>query len=460
MSSAGKNKTFGLQSLVTATKPQNASEKGNGNSSKSSENVVRQDESRPVEGPAAQQSSPKLGAHAYFRVLGGFLLYFNIWGFPISYGAFQTYYQLDYLPGSSASAVSWVGSVQGFLLIAMGLLTGPLHDLGYTPALLCVGALLSTSGMMMLSLSTRYYQVFLAQGVCVGLGFGMLYIPTLAVVTGTFPKTSQRAAAMGIVTSGIALGGVVYTLVFDALIYSVGFGWTTRILGFMSLTTFVFAVPALLSGPRKAKRQARSFWDPTVVKDLPFLCWTAAQFFIFFGYNVPLFYVPVYARVVLHTSNALALHLLVILQAASFFGRLVAGAMASRVGSMLPWVICCSTAGIMCLCWMAMDSLGSFIAFCIVYGFVTGGLVALPASSFISICPDPAMIGTRMGIAWTLAGVSSLVGSPVASAISDLGAANFIGIQAWGGSMLLFGCMLLVVLWTLLVRKQQGKILI
>jgi MFS family permease len=59
-------------------------------------------------------------------------------------------------------------------------------------------------GIMMLSLATKYWHVFLAQGICMGLGAGLLYIPSLALVGIWFSR--KRSLAMGIVTSGIAVG--------------------------------------------------------------------------------------------------------------------------------------------------------------------------------------------------------------------------------------------------------------
>ena len=82
--------------------------------------------------------------------------------------------------------------------------TGPLYDVGYYRILVVLGSALMVFSVMMLSLATKYYQVFLAQGVGLGLGSGMLFIPTLALVGASF--STYRALAMGVVTSGIAVG--------------------------------------------------------------------------------------------------------------------------------------------------------------------------------------------------------------------------------------------------------------
>jgi MFS family permease len=125
-------------------------------------------------------------------------------GFTLSYGAFQAYYKDYLLSSSSDSAISWIGTVQGWLLILVGVLSGPLFDLGYFRSMLLVGNFLVVFGIMMLSLCTTYWQVFLTQAICMGLGAGLLYVPSLALIGIWFER--RRALAMGIVMSGIAVG--------------------------------------------------------------------------------------------------------------------------------------------------------------------------------------------------------------------------------------------------------------
>lgn len=85
-----------------------------------------------------------------------------------------------------------------------GIITGPVYDLGYHRTLLFLGGFLTVFGMMMLSLCTEYYQILLAQGVCVGLGSGIVYVPSLALVAASF--TTKRPVAVAAVSSGISIG--------------------------------------------------------------------------------------------------------------------------------------------------------------------------------------------------------------------------------------------------------------
>ena len=95
--------------------------------------------------------------------------------------------------------------MQTFLIVVVGVITGPLFDMGYLRPIMFLGCFLIVFGLMMLSLAKTYYQVFLSQGLCVGLGAGMVYIPALALISTQF--TSKRASAIGCASTGSSIGG-------------------------------------------------------------------------------------------------------------------------------------------------------------------------------------------------------------------------------------------------------------
>ena len=104
----------------------------------------------------------------------------------------------------SSSQISWVGTFQGFLLVLVGVITGPIYDRGYITPLVATGALLVVFGLMMTSLCTQYYQAILAQGLVAGMGTGCRFVPSVAIVSSYF--TTKRAAAVGITAAGGSLG--------------------------------------------------------------------------------------------------------------------------------------------------------------------------------------------------------------------------------------------------------------
>ncbi|KAL9004944.1 MAG: hypothetical protein Q9188_002263 [Gyalolechia gomerana] len=96
-----------------------------------------------------------------------------------------------------------------------------------------------------------YWQLFLAQGICTGLGNGLIFCPALSLLSTYF--NSKRALAIGIGASGSATGGLIFPAIVQQLLSKIGFGWAVRVLGFILLglqtIAFVFTKPRL--PPRK-----------------------------------------------------------------------------------------------------------------------------------------------------------------------------------------------------------------
>ncbi|TQV90675.1 monocarboxylate permease [Cordyceps javanica] len=121
-----------------------------------------------------------------------------------TFGAYQTYYETGALYTASSSNISWIGSLQSSLLLVLGLVTGPLYDAGHFHALLYGGSFLILLGQMMLSLCREYYQALLAQGFCIGIGVGLIFIPSVALLSTYF--STKLAVANGIAAAGSGLG--------------------------------------------------------------------------------------------------------------------------------------------------------------------------------------------------------------------------------------------------------------
>ena len=94
--------------------------------------------------------------------------------------------------------------MQPFLLLFVGVLSGPLYDAGYFKALIVGGNLLVVFGLMMTSLCKEYWQAILAQGVTFGTGYGLLFIPGVSILPQYFVK--RRVLASGIASAGSGFG--------------------------------------------------------------------------------------------------------------------------------------------------------------------------------------------------------------------------------------------------------------
>lgn len=379
------------------------------------------------------KSIPNGGLRAWLQVLGAFFLFFNSWGIINCYGEYLSYYETGILSSSTPSDLSWIGSVQAFLLLFIGPLTGPVYDAGHFRLLLLTGTFFIVFGQMMLSLSTTYYQVFLSQAVCVGIGTGCLFVPSVAILSTYF--NSKLASAMGIAASGSSLGGVVYPITLRLLITRIGFAWATRVLGFMSLATLLISISVMkvrvLPGAR------RKLLDLPAFTELPYLLFVTSGFVVFMGLYAPFFYVESFAIRYSITDTNLAFYTLAIINSASVFGRILPNFVANRTGPFNVIVPACIISGIIALCLIPVRTEGPLIVICLLYGFFSGALVSLPPTVFVHLSPNRAMIGTRMGMGFGVISIGLLLGTPICGWI--LAGSSFTYVWVFGGLLIAGG---------------------
>lgn len=370
---------------------------------------------------------PNGGLKAWLQVASGFCVFFNSWGVLNTFGVFQTYYETGELFVASSSDISWIGSVQAYCVLVFGLLSGPIYDRGYLRSLMAIGSFLIVFGFMMLSISTQYWHAVLAQGFCVGVGAGLLFIPAVAVLPQYF--TTRMALAMGIAASGSSLGGVVYPVAFLNLLSKIGFAWSVRIIGFIALATLI--TPVIFMEMRVKPVKPRAVLDWTVFTDWPFAFFTLSTMFGFAGLYVMLFYISFYAFATGIASRHMAFYLVPILNAGSMFGRTLPNALADKVGPLngehplfppahvfpltflrpvlAPGALCC---GILTFAMLGVKTLPAITVITLIYGFFSGIFIALPPVVFVNLTADKSKVGTRMGMGFTIFGFGVLAGGP------------------------------------------------
>lgn len=370
-----------------------------------------------------------------------------------TFGVFQTYYETVLLKDSSPSAISWIGSIQAFCLMSIGVFIGPLYDAGYFRSLLYAGTFLVTFGWMMTSISSEYWQVFLAQGICLGLGTSCLSIPSIALVPMYFTPP-KRAWAMGAATMGSGLGSTAYPIMFQALLGKIGFGWTVRLLGFISLAFCVFAI--VVTRPRYKEtviatqglvkaRSITSIIRDAKLKDRRYLVYVIAVFFNNLAFFEPLYYIESYA--IDHGMKGMAVtgYLLAILNGSSIFGRLAPPAIAGKLGAVNTFIMIYLLSAVSVFYWISATNAAGNIAFAVLYGFFSGGVVAFQPVVLTTITDDLSYLGTRLGALSIMKGIGSLAGPPIAGAILQTGG-GYLGVQLFTGFAILLSVVFAVVL--------------
>lgn len=133
----------------------------------------------------------------------------------------------------------------------------------------------------MTSLCTTYWQLVLAQGICIGIGNGALLTPMMTVVSTYFGR--KLPLAMGIAACGSVVGGLIYTGMARKLLPTIGFGWALRAIAFIQLGTLVFALLVVRPRQLPAKVQGEKrlpVVDFTAFRDIEFSLFVLGSFLV------------------------------------------------------------------------------------------------------------------------------------------------------------------------------------
>ncbi|KAK4194316.1 major facilitator superfamily domain-containing protein [Triangularia verruculosa] len=348
---------------------------------------------------------PDGGLAAWLSVTAGFFVIMNSWGIIISFGIFQTYYVSNlHLPPSD---ISWIGSLAVFLLFFGGIASGRLTDAGYFRPTTTLGSFLIVFGSFITSLYTTYWQLVLAQGIYIGIGNGFLLTPIMTVVSTYFRR--KLPLAMGITACGSVVGGLIYTSIARALLPTIGFRWTLRAIAFIQLDFITFKEPE-------------------------FNLFILGLFFSFMGVFFGFFYLASYARDVNGMPYIDSLNLLLVLNGISVVGRLLPSPLAKLFGT-----------------------LNTFIVLMMASAIAVGGVQSLMPAAIAVLNSDLRNVGSRLGIAFAAVGIGSLIGSPIAGVLITARAGSYVGAQAFSGSALAAGALLILAAREIRRRKTSAS---
>ncbi|SNX81806.1 related to Monocarboxylate transporter 1 [Melanopsichium pennsylvanicum] len=403
--------------------------------------------------------APDGGLQAWLVVAGTFLLIMTNFGLLTSYGVFQSYYVSHQLAHIPASTVSWIGSLQTFMILGGSFVFGKISDDYGSQWILICGSIITFISMLCISFCSTLKQLILVQGVAFGLGGSMLFLPGCALVNQYFDK--RKGTAMSVVIGAASFGGIIWPLILQALFDhpKIGFSWGVRIAAF--LLAILLTISNALMRPRiapnsKALRQPWSQAVSLLTEDIStytlFVIGTAILFINFF---VPFFSIASYAKKVEFTPS-MATHMVAIINAASMVGRLVSGPLGDRYGR-FNVLTCFGFASFLSLIlfWpipgLTLTKAG-VIALAITYGIASGGSIATVASCVAQISPKNA--GAKLGLMWSLAAPGTLVGPVISTALVSKMDGRYTALALWAAGTTLIGSMIIA---KVRFHLSQGK---
>ncbi|KAJ3531865.1 hypothetical protein NM208_g8690 [Fusarium decemcellulare] len=408
-------------------------------SNRSDDSLPASESSRSTEKTIVLNEFPDGGLRAWTVVAGAWAANICSFGWINCIGVFQAYYQETYLKGYSPSAISWIASLELAILFGGGFFVGRIYD-KYGPRwLLAVGTFFHVFGLMMASLSTKYYQIILSQGICSPIGICCLFTPAVACVTTWFQK--RRGLAMGLVSAGSSLGGVFLPIMFNRLIDEIGFPWAMRVCAFLIFALLLFANATITTRlpPSPAPLPIKGFFKPFTERAYVFT--VASAFMYFLGLFVPINYIAAQATQ-LGMSQNLAQYLIPILNAASLFGRILPGIAADKLGAYNTQTVMAFFSSILVLAlWLPASSNAALIVFAALYGFGSGAFVTLCPTLMAQISPIRE-IGLRNGMQFGVLAIPALISNPIGGAFIASDNGGYTHVKIWTGVILMAGaCM-------------------
>ena len=258
----------------------------------------------------------------------------------------------------------------------------------------------------------------------------MIFTPVVSTVGQYFLK--WRAWAMGVVVSGAAIGGIIFPVTLNRLLGQIGFGWAVRVVGFIMLALIIYAS---IVTKEFAPRRKKDLFLPKAFTNWAYILANLGFLIGLMGLYGPIFYVSSYS-LARGMDPQLALYQVAILNAPSFFGRIIPNFMGDKFGRFNMAIIGYVACAVLCFCWTAATSTAGITVWVIFFGFFSGAIFSLYSptiaqglSSVVitsiyeqqqltgTVCPNPSEIGTYIGQGLAICSFGGLVGTPVNGAL-------------------------------------------
>ncbi|GIK05511.1 hypothetical protein Aspvir_009624 [Aspergillus viridinutans] len=329
-------------------------------------------------------------------VCAGFAVMFTTCAFIFAFGVYQALYeemaQEAHSPfvGQSTALIGLIGTL-AIALMSMG---GPLAmtwaKLWSPQAVIVAGGWVFGIAYILAGFSQRLWHFALTQGVLLGIGTSMAYVPTMSVAPTWFDQ--RRGLAMGIIISGSGVGGMEQLRVQNQSL--------NRRCGWIKVPLVNWRVAS--SGR--------------------FIAQALGCFLQSAGYSTPLFFYAAYART-LGYSAATADNFIAVSNASNFVSRILIGYGADKLGRLnaLAFTTLFSTIAVFAFWLPSMyqestvspsSAHGLFIVFTILYGSFASAYISLFPASLIELFGVQHFTSVN-GVLYLIRGMGALIGTPL-----------------------------------------------
>ncbi|XP_013401065.1 monocarboxylate transporter 14 isoform X2 [Lingula anatina] len=397
-------------------------------------------------------------------VLASFFIHFIVDGIMYSFGVLYIALLNEF--EESKLATSWVGSIQ----IAVSLIIGPIasalsEKFGHR-AVGITGSILAAWGFGMCFLAPNLSMLYISYGVMTGLGFGLMYFPSIVSVQHHFEK--KKSLAMGVAMCGSGVGTFSMAPLLELLIESITWRYTLLVLAGLSLSgiglSMLFFPPTLKSKEENETKQNLKFSVKTdmslknlihipLLREADVVVWLVCMLMFKVGVVVPHTYIPDAARAKgIEVNNAA--FLVSIVGIANTVARVVMGLSADFRCANRRYMVGTSVivGGVMVSILPFMMGYGEIATVCAFYGLTVGATVSLVPVVLRDLVGIE-KLGPSYGLHMLATGLGSLLLSAGGS-LYDLTGSYDVTFYITGSLVFLAGGSILLLPW---VRKLQDR---
>ncbi|KAI9506722.1 hypothetical protein GGI25_005039 [Coemansia spiralis] len=370
-----------------------------------------------------------------------------------SFGVYQEYYLNQLYAHKSAVAISWIATLISFCMFIGAIFTGKIIDkIGFK--ITCfIGALVCGIALVLASFTHQLWQLILTQGIMLGFGASLIFSPSMSIVAQW--HTKHRVLATGIAVSGGGVGGMAISAATQAMVNSIGYRWSLRILGI--LIASVSGCTSILYKRRVSPpKESNIRILVMLVKDVRFLCIAAAALSINMGYFEPLLYVPT-AAVLQGGSAAASANVVLVFNAGTTLGRMLSGPIAKVLGpSNANLISSCFSCLLVCIFLLGVNSIPGYYVFSAIFG-ATSTLYLAINTHILAREFGTQTVATSVGLSMACCGIGVLIGNPTQGALYDKfdrPYGRFVAVSAWAAACFAAATLSYVVLRVIIVRKH------
>lgn len=405
---------------------------------------------------------PEGGFRAWMVVAAASTIMAMSFGMCNSYGVYQSYYEEKYV-NTPSNILGIIGALQAALTYFIALPSTILMTYLGPQVVVLIGGLMSSLGFMFLSISNATWQLFIIQGLMMGMGSGLMYIHSTGITMQYFHR--RKALALGIITAGSSLAGVYWPIGVRNMITKIGFPWANRVIGFLYLPMTLFSAVFIKPRTKPPKRQPGENIlrvKFSVLLDWRFQVLNVAWFAFMLSLFPGLFYIDLFC-IRSNVSTSLQVYSVAIVNACAIFFRIIPGFLADRFGRINILIPSLLLSGIFPLAlWIPAKNTAVTATFIVLWASATGVPVAVFPAIVGQLFQNTGHIYSYLTFFYIVGGISSLTGPIIGGSFIPPGhattAEGFNKLAIFCGVLCLSSCAIMVLVRCFYTKSLQTVI--